>query len=180
MTYLKGVFLIKFNKIVVIKTALYWYLRSNRSSSGIDGGIILSHSSLERIATVVIERNALELPKKPSAADKIRAAAVHLNLPVSIKTNSDCALYQGVLEGVWCDFPDAINKFRNNLVHPKTESKLAALNATSDIWQAAQWLIELFILRISGYSDIYSNRTRSDKCRGLVDLVPWNEKFLAK
>ena len=164
----------------VLKTALYWYLRSNRSSSGIDGGIILSHSALEKISTLVIESNTLKLPKvsgKPSAADKIRTASVYLNMPVGIKADSDCPFYKGMFEGIWNDIPDAINKFRNHLVHPKVNSKINALNATSDMWQLAQWLIELFILRLSGYHDVYSKRTNKDKWRGVVELVPWNEKF---
>jgi hypothetical protein len=157
-----------------IRKALYWYLRSNRSSSGIDGGIILSHSALERISNGVIEKYKISLPskQKPTAADKIRAAATYLDIPIVIGKNNGL-IYKLKKKHIWSDIPDALNKFRNELVHPKQKLSIDRHELMAPIWSLAQWLIEMFMLKLSNFNGVYSNRLKKSLWKGEVENVPW-------
>ncbi|EMV6243985.1 hypothetical protein AACO02_004755, partial [Escherichia coli] len=73
--------------------ALYWYIRANNSAGvGIDAGIILATTALELLAKFVKQKNELKVEitgdkKHPSLGDKIRAAALHLEIPTLIEDN---------------------------------------------------------------------------------------------
>ena len=73
----------------------------------------------------------------------------------------------------WKGAPDAINKLRNDLIHPKTSLAISRSKVVPEIWRLAQWYIELFILALCGYTGKYSRRTRREMWIGDVELVPW-------
>ena len=73
----------------------------------------------------------------------------------------------------WKDTPDAINKLRNDLIHPKASLAFSRSKVVPEVWRLAQWYIELFIFALCGYDGKYSRRTRRGMWIGDVELVPW-------
>lgn len=159
--------------------ALYWYVRANNSVGvGIDAGIILATTALELLAKYVKQKNKLKIEstgeqKHPSLGDKIRAAALHLKIPTLIE-DSTCPEFWAIkTDGLWSDIPEAIAKYRNDLVHPKARIESQNQHAlTIEMWRLSVWYLELFMLRLIGYQDVYSNRLTA-KWLGEVEHVPW-------
>ena len=159
--------------------ALYWYIRANNSAGvGIDAGIILATTALELLAKFVKQKNELKVEitgdkKHPSLGDKIRAAALHLEIPTLIEDNICPQFWAIKNDGQWSDIPEAIAKYRNDLVHPKARIKSQNQHAlTIEMWRLSVWYLELFMLRLIGYQDVYSNRLTA-KWLGEVEHVPW-------
>ncbi|MCH5362475.1 hypothetical protein KD923_20070, partial [Escherichia fergusonii] len=159
--------------------ALYWYIRANNSAGvGIDAGIILATTALELLAKFVKQKNELKVEitgdkKHPSLGDKIRAAALHLEIPTLIGESTCPEFWAIKTDGLWSDIPEAIAKYRNDLVHPKARIKSQNQHAlTIEMWRLSVWYLELFMLRLIGYQDVYSNRLTA-KWLGEVEHVPW-------
>ena len=149
--------------------AVYWYLQSNvgGASHGIDGGLILSHAALHRLSLSYLGRNS-----KKSAADDIRDAATKLKIPVFIP-NELAASHTAKRKKAWKDTPDAINKMRNDLIHPKPYLAISRRKVVPETWLLAQWYVELFVLALSGHTGRYSRRTRRGMWNGETEYVPW-------
>jgi hypothetical protein len=154
--------------------ALYWYLRSNRGGegAGIDSGLLLSQAALERLSHAVLKDSRLTLSGKAGA--RIRRALAHLGMPVAIPSHLK-RLRAGKRSGLWEDGPEAIVKIRNELVHAEDRLGVSLGPAIADGWRLAQWYVELMILRLSGYSGVYSNRLNPGWV-GEVESVPWAKK----
>lgn len=159
--------------------ALYWYIRANNSAGvGIDTGIILATTALELLAKFVKQKNTLKIQstgehKHPSLGDKIRAAALHLKIPTLIGESTCPEFWAIKTDGLWSDIPEAIAKYRNDLVHPKARIKSQNQHAlTIEMRRLSVWYLELFMLRLIGYQDVYSNRLTA-KWLGEVEHVPW-------
>ncbi|MCO4322463.1 hypothetical protein [Aliidiomarina quisquiliarum] len=159
--------------------ALYWYIRANNSAGvGIDTGIILATTALELLAKFVKQKNTLKIQstgehKHPSLGDKIRAAALHLKIPTLIGESTCPEFWAIKTDGLWSDIPEAIAKYRNDLVHPKARIKSQNQHAlTIEMWRLSVWYLELFMLRLIGYQNVYSNRLTA-KWLGEVEHVPW-------
>ena len=154
-----------------LRDALYWYLMSNRAGegTGVDSGIILSHAALERLAVAYLAK--MGLPGRSNAADRLRSACQRSKLPIAIPRGTS-SVYGAHRKGVWKDIPEAITKVRNELVHPRARLKFNVGRVIPTIWQLAQWYVELFILRHSGYGGVYSNRLQARRV-GQVVKVPW-------
>jgi hypothetical protein len=152
--------------------AVYWYLQSNigGANHGIDGGLILSHAALHRLSLSYLGRNG-----KKSAADDIRDAAIKLRIPVFIPKEL-AATHAAKRKKAWRDTPDAINKMRNDLIHPKQNLAISRRKVVPESWRLAQWYVELFILALSGYNGRYSRRTRREMWIGDTENVPWARK----
>jgi hypothetical protein len=149
--------------------AVYWYLQSNAGgpSHGIDGALILSHAALHRLALCYLPKH-----DKQSAAVDIRQTAKKLKIPIFIpKDLRSCRTT--MRNKKWKDAPDAINRLRNDLIHPKASLAISRRKVVPEIWRLAQWYIELFILALSGYRGRYSRRTRREMWIGDVESVPW-------
>lgn len=155
------------------RTALYWYLRSNRAGNGagIDGGLILSVAALEGLATTYLSAAGINLGKKPSTADKVRAACNHLKIPTAIPSPSK-RLRGGRRSGAWKDGPEAIARIRNELVHPTPKLKVKVGPTISEAWKLSQWYIEMLLLQLAGYNGRYSNRLIA-RWVGETEPVPW-------
>lgn len=160
-------------------SALYWYLRSNRAGqgAGVDSGIILSQAALERLATAQLA-NVPSAPVDANAATRLRFAMKLLKLPTAIP-KVIAAVYGARRKKAWSDLPEAITRVRNELVHPKAKLKVELRRVIPDIWQLAQWSIELWFLRLCGYNGAYSNRLQSH-WRGEVEQVPWAKSIGTK
>lgn len=154
-----------------VKSALYWYLRSNRAGegAGVDSGVILSQAAIERIANAYLERS--RLPTEGRAAQRFRRIFNDLKLPTAIPSRMS-ALSNGRRRGDWDDLPEVVVKVRNELTHPHQRLHTKVGKVVGTVWQVAQWYVELSILALAGYEDVYSNRLHA-RWRGQVEYVPW-------
>ena len=161
----------------VFQKVLYWCVRSNGNGAGVDSSLILSQCALELLSWFVIVKRKAALSEAgygqlSDAAERLRLTLALLGIPArvpptlkNIQANKD-----------WKDIADAIVQARNYLVHP-TQSRKGKLRAKQDYpWYelriAAQWILELIILRLLGYSGKYCNRTRLKDFDAIED-VPW-------
>ena len=161
-----------------IRTALYWYIRSNTRGAGIDSSLILSQCALELLSWFVIVKKTAALTEQgysqlSSASEKLRLTLTLLKIPWKIPVGLKNVT---ALQKNWRDVAEAIVQGRNYLVHP-TQSRSGKRHAIQDypwyeLWIAAQWVLELVILRLLGYTDNYRNRTRL-RDFDPVERVPW-------
>lgn len=167
----------------IFERALYWYIRANNSEgTGIDTGIILATTGLELLVKYSIERfevNVISSRKKkpPHLGDKVRAVALHHNIPINIDDLTSPQAFKLQQSNVWDDIPAAIVQYRNDLVHPTAKIKSDSPHTiTIEIWRLSVWYLELLILRMISYNDVYSNRLKANWV-GEVELVPWAQKI---
>lgn len=155
-------------------SALYWYLRSNRAGAGAgtDGSLILSQAALELLAHAIPFAPETR-PSKSTTTNKIVRASEQLGIPVAIpRTLSN--LKRGERSDLWRNGPDAIVKLRNEFIHPVNRLGADRRKYAFEAWQLAQWYVEMFILRLTGYRDVYSNRLYRGYV-GQVVRVPWSQ-----
>jgi hypothetical protein len=158
--------------------AIYWYVRSCNSHSGIDANIILIQAALELLAYTHIVNDKQLLTAKGFkdlwASDKIRLLLGSLGIPCNIPANckSICSLIQSSSSVKWTDLPHAFSDIRNSLVHPDVKNRDVYSQAYLDAWKAGLWMVEMVILRVCGYRDTYSNRLTT-RYVGAVESVPW-------
>jgi hypothetical protein len=110
-----------------------------------------------------------------SAAEKLRLALTLLGIPCEVPSGLTelSALAKSMR---WRDVADAVVQARNYLVHP-TQSRSGKRRPQHvfdwyELWVAAQWLLELVILRLLDYSGSYHNRTRLREI-DRIERVPW-------
>jgi len=161
----------------VIRTALYWYVRSNTRGAGIDSSLILSQCALELLSWFVIVKRTGALSEEGygqlnNASEKLRLTLTLLG--ISRQIPAGLKKVGAVKE--WKDVADAVVQGRNYRVHP-TQSRSGKRRALREypwyeLWAAAQWLLELVILRLLGYTGNYRNRTELKKF-DRVEPVPW-------
>lgn len=152
--------------------ALHWYLRSNRAGegAGVDGGLILSQAALEGLSMSILSNAGITLQRKANAADRIRAACQHLKIPIAIPRSSK-GLRSLHRRGILLDGPDGVTRLRNELVHPKRRLPGKLPSAIPEAWQLAQWYIEVMLLKLCGYTGVYSHRLKA-KWVGEVQPFP--------
>lgn len=162
--------------------ALGWFLRSNLRGAGIDGSVILAQCALELLSYLVVVRSFQALSddgfgRLSSADERIRLMLSLLDIPAPLP-ESLTAL--GSRENLR-DAPAAIVFARNYLVHP-TKRKGGGQRVKVDLpwfelWQTAQRLVELTILRCIGYQFQYLDRLER-LTGGTAKGVPWVETKL--
>jgi hypothetical protein len=161
-----------------IRTALYWYVRSNTRGAGIDSSLILSQCALELLSWFVIVKRTAALSEQgysqlSSASEKLRLALTLLGIPWQIPAGLKKV---AALRKDWRDVAEAVVQARNYLVHP-TQSRSGKRRALQnypwyELWIAGQWLLELVILRLLGHTGSYRNRTRLTDFDP-IERVPW-------
>jgi hypothetical protein len=153
-----------------VRTALYWYLRSNRGGegAGIDSGVILSQATLERLTIAYLEAQGAFVAK---TAANLRETLSRLGIPTTIP-KALTSLAKGASEAGWKDGPHAITSVRNELTHPKKRLPFKVGSVVYETWNLSQWYIELIILRLAGYDGEYGNRLVK-RWAGQVEPVPW-------
>jgi len=106
------------------KEVIYWFLNANDGSRGIDAGLILAQTALERLSFeyVVYEKKLLSTKgfKDIWASDKFRLLFSSLNLPLDIPFSLSALCKKAKeKEHKWLDAPHALTEIRNSLVHPE-------------------------------------------------------------
>lgn len=160
---------------------IYWYLNANNGSRGLDAGIILTQTAIERLSFeyVVKHRNLLTANgfTKLWASDKFRLLFSSLQIPLDIP--AECAQLEKASQASnWQDAPHALTEIRNSLVHPEHKRRDDLNSFYAEAWKLGLWYLELAILAICGYAGAYGNRLRSGRWVGQVDPVPWAANLL--
>jgi hypothetical protein len=157
---------------------IYWYLRANNTSQGIDTGIILAQTAIERLAYeyVVNDKRFISSEgfQKLTASDKYRILFSTLGIPLDIpQTTPELKKLANQLQPKWEDAPQALTEIRNSLVHPIHKHRDKFNNAYFETWKLSLWYLELGILAVCGYNDVYCNRLRNTPFATL-EKVPWS------
>lgn len=154
---------------------IYWYLNANNSTRGIDAGIILTQTALERLSfEFSVQEKKLLLTKGFKdlwASDKFRMLFSSLNIPLEIpeacpKLNA-LAKQHNLL-----DAPHALTEIRNSLIHPDHKKRGQFKDAMHEVWNLGLWYLEMSILAICDYPGVYSNRL-TNGWEGETENVPW-------
>lgn len=143
--------------------ALHWYLQSNRAGAGagVDGGLILSQAALEGLAVAVLGSRGVSIASNAKASNKIRAACEALKISTTIPRSSK-ALQAWKKRGAFRDGPEAVTRLRNELVHPKGRLTGKLAHVIPQVWNLAQWYIEVILLKLCGYKGVYSFRLKAN------------------
>ena len=159
-----------------LEEVIYWFLNANDGSRGIDAGLILAQTALERLSFeyVVHEKKLLSIKgfKDLWASDKFRILFSSLNIPLDIPTELISLLKEAKKDN-WLDAPHALTVIRNSLVHPehKKHGKYD-FNVFHESHTLSLWYLEIAILAICGFKGEYSNRIK----RETIEDVPYIEK----
>jgi hypothetical protein len=162
---------------------IYWYLSSNCSTLGlgigIDAGIILTQTAIERLSFEYAVRHKRLISEEGfknntfRASDRIRLLLSSLGIPIDIPASLS-EMQSLAKQFNWVDAPQAITEIRNSLVHPEHKRRGKFGEAFFPAWNLGQWYLELALLRICNYVGTYSNRLVLSKWVGDVEPVPWS------
>ena len=152
--------------------ALEWYLESNAQEAS-HTSIVLNQAALERLTVEMVgERAKVKTsarPIKEMQGDWIKRALRKVKADVEIP-----APFRDTLGkvGSFEHGPHALVAIRNDLVHPKMKKCILSSKAQRQARELGLWYIELLLLKLFGYSGLYSNRL-TRKWTGDVKTVPW-------
>jgi hypothetical protein len=157
-----------------IRTAIYWYVRSNCAASGVDGALVLSQAALEKLSWVSLVQSEGALSsdgfQRLPAADQLRLMLTRFRIPLEIPRK--LTNLAGVGREFGLDGPGVISGARNAVIHPVGKQESRYRGACHEAWSLALWYLELSLLHLFGYRGRYSSRV-SLKGAGLADFVPW-------
>lgn len=159
-----------------INEAIYWYLNSNNSARGLDAGLILTQTALERLSYAFTVENASFLSadgfQRLTASDRLRLLFAALDIPQEIPAAlREMSRIAKKLR--WADAPQALTEMRNEQVHPQDKKRGMFKDALYEAWTVGLWYIEMVLLRLFEYSGPYANRLKRDTSVGEVEEVPW-------
>ncbi|HHD80567.1 MAG TPA: hypothetical protein ENK99_03025 [Campylobacterales bacterium] len=152
---------------------IYWFINANDGEGGVDTGLILAQTALERLSFEYVVNDKKLLSGKGFkdiwASDKFRLLFSSLSVPLGIPSELT-TLAKEAKNHNWLDSPHALTEIRNSLVHPE-HKKHGKFNI--DVYIEAHtlslWYLEVSILAICKYDGLYSNRVN----RGDVENVPY-------
>ena len=106
-----------------------------------------------------------------AASDQIRLLLSKCGIPLEVPT--ELTRLGGFAKKHDLDGPAAITEIRNGIVYPKPKRALSGDGADIiDAWHLSTWYIELALLSLCGYSEIYLNRLKRLRPNA-VEKVPW-------
>ena len=159
-----------------LRTAVYWYVRSDTNNVGPDGSIILLQAALERLAWHLLVRRRHAISQrafsKLPGSDQLRLlldlSSIPLELPSILTDLTATASLQH-----WVDGPEAFVSLRNGIVHPRRTWEALDGRVYYEALQLGKWYLELVLLKACGYHGLYANRLRIPRYAGQVEAVPW-------
>ena len=163
---------------------IHWYVEANGHSGFSEGSIIIAQTALELVYNWwIIEKKKMILGKDSEnihASNKIRLllSQINLNFDVPI-VFTRLQEFIDTTDNV-TDSPEAIVYIRNAIVHSQEEKrkKLSSIHyrAKYEALQVYIWYIELSLLRILDYDDLYYNRCSKEIYASKAEEnVPWNK-----
>jgi hypothetical protein len=153
--------LLSSEKFKLWKTLVYWYQHANNNEKGIDVGIIIGQTAIERLSYYILVQDKKMLNEKEfrdlKASDKLRQLfskyEIELELPTSLQV-----MKRNTTLCRWDDGPHAITDIRNALVHPKSKNPEAMDESMYEAWKLTLWYLEVCILKFFQYKGPYTNR----------------------
>ena len=152
---------------------VYWFINANDGGRGVDAGLILAQTALQRLSFEYVVNDKKLLSSKGFkdiwASDKFRLLFSSLNIPLEIPSELK-TLTKEAKSHNWLDAPHALTEIRNSLIHPE-HKKHGKFNISvySEAHTLSLWYLEISILAICKYNDVYSNRVKN----GQVENVPY-------
>jgi hypothetical protein len=161
-----------------LQEVFYWYLNANDSSRGVDVGIILAQTAIERLSFEYSVKTKKYLSvggfKELRASDRFRLLFSSVEIPLSFPSEtSDFAKLRKQMN--WEDIPRGLTEIRNSLVHPDQKNRAKFKGVYFDAWNLGMWCLELAILAVCYYSGTYGNRLNISRWIGQVEEVPWRK-----
>lgn len=168
-----------------LTSAIHWYVEANGNRGFSEGSIIMAQTALELLYNWWIIENKKLIVGKDSeninASNKIRLLLSQLNINHSVP-EAFKQLEQFIVDSKdIIDAPDAVVQIRNAIVHSQEEKrkKLSAIHyrAKYEALQLCIWYIEMTLLCILDFDDIYFNRCSKEIYASKAEvLVPWTKK----
>jgi len=160
-----------------LEEVIYWYLNANNSFRGIDAGIILSQTAIERLSYEFAVKDKKLLSsngfKDLRASDKFRLLFSSIGLPTALPSETpEIANLPIKNQTNIYDAPYALVEIRNSLVHPEHKWKDVLTKAYYEAWNLSLWYLEMCILASCGYTETFGNRLKSHWI-GEIEDVPW-------
>ena len=162
--------------------AIHWYIEANSNSGFSEGSIIMTQAALELLYNWwIIEQKKLIIGKDSeniTASNKIRLLLSQLNISYLVPLKFSC-LQQFIDENKdIIDAPDAFVQIRNAIVHSQEEKrkKLSTIHykVKYEALQLGLWYVEMTLLCILGFDDIYFNRCSKElHASKAEEFVPW-------
>jgi hypothetical protein len=162
--------------------AVHWYVSSNLCAGGIEGGIILTQTALEMLASVVLVEDPCSKQMKHDAYhkmpahEKIRSLLSSLGIPGGIPAEL-CDLTSAATALRVSDGPGIISTIRNKIAHAEERNRAALsrvqTEAKGQAWVLGLWYLEMVLLRLWNYSGNYDCRFRSGYPDDRLAQVPW-------
>ena len=152
--------------------AFEWYLESN-AQEALHNSIVLTQVALERLTTEKVgpraEVKSCTKAKKEKEGDWIARALC--------KVLPNLVIPQPLIEALgnaesFDHGPHALVAIRNDLVHAEMKKGILSFEAYRQARELGLWYVELLLLKLFGYSGLYSNRL-TRKWTGDVETVPW-------
>jgi hypothetical protein len=161
-----------------IRTAVYWYVRSETNHVGPDGAIILVQAALERLAWHILVKIRRAISEhgfsRLNASDQLRlvlnACSIPVSLPNILAELSAAAKNHNLIDG-----PEAFVAVRNQIVHPVKRERVKGGRAFFEALQLGKWYLELILLKSFQFNGDYACRLNIPRWAGSVERVPWAE-----
>lgn len=139
-----------------VQMLIQWYVEANQHAGGTEGAIILAHSALDLLSSVLSI-------KAEKAHQRIRELFIRcgINIKLPRKLNNLFAIYHGN------DIPKTLSRLRNELVHPSNGFDPISIaqvsqEAREEALKLGLWSIERSFLHFFDYKGHYYNRIESD------------------
>jgi hypothetical protein len=168
-----------------LTSVVHWYVEINSNSGYLEGSIIMAQTALELLYNWwIIEQKKFIIGKDSeniSASNKIRLLLSQLNITHSAP-DAFKKLEQFIVESKdIVDAPDAVVQIRNAIVHSQEEKrkKLSTIHSKVryETLQLSIWYIEMALLRILDFDEIYLNRCSQGVFTSQAEeFVPWTKK----
>ena len=154
-----------------LKDIISWYVVGNQLLLGLDPGIILAQTAIERLSyeycvlekLIVSKQGFKALP----AADQFRMLLSSLSIPLDIPASAT-TLASEARAFNWEDGPQAVTHLRNAIVHGGQTKGKWPLDCYIEASKLSLWYLEMVLLAICNYEGTHINRNSN-----MFEDVPW-------
>lgn len=158
-----------------LRETFHWYLIGSDPSDGVEPGIILSQTAIERLCFEYFvnfrKTNSRKEIDKLSADKRCRKIFSELNIPLELK-HLALNFTQLAISTEMTDVPKFLADVRNDIIHPTRDNREKYMSGLFDAWKLSMAYLELTILAICEYRGTYGNRMKKQFI-GEVEDVPW-------
>jgi len=157
-----------------IETCIHWYIEANNCRGGVEGALVMTLTAFERLAWLELVRLRRCLSRdgfeKLAAHDKISTLLSILEVPLDIPAELPRLYAEAKKRSPPLNGVRQLCELRNRVVHPpkQDEEDEVAMEMREEAWRYGLHLLELTLLRLSGYEGMHANRIVHD-----TTLVPW-------